>query len=99
MFSLCTVHSNMLINCFGVLHCNICRTVLRNCFLSGTSDLQKCISCGEKYYKISPCTQNHGKNKYMYIYYLFIFFLFMVGENKISLFTYKLDINFIYLIL
>nr|BAR42354.1 putative papain-like cysteine prorease [Plasmodium falciparum] len=59
LYQLKRVHSNMLINCFGVLHCNICRTVLRNCFLSGTSDLQKCISCGEKYYKISPCTQNH----------------------------------------
>ncbi|SOV20076.1 serine repeat antigen 8, putative [Plasmodium sp. gorilla clade G2] len=53
------VYSNILINCFGVLHCNICRTILRNCFLSGTADLEKCISCEEKYYKISPCTQNH----------------------------------------
>ncbi|KYO03507.1 serine repeat antigen 8 [Plasmodium gaboni] len=58
-FPCVAVHSNILINCFGVLHCNICRTILRNCFLSGTADLEKCISCEEKYYKISPCTQNH----------------------------------------
>ncbi|CRG98797.1 serine repeat antigen, putative [Plasmodium relictum] len=34
---------------------------MRNCFLSGSLDFSKCISCEEKYYGIHPCIQ-HPEN-------------------------------------
>nr|BAR42476.1 putative papain-like cysteine prorease [Plasmodium vivax] len=50
------VKTNILVNCFGMLHCKICHIAIRNCFLSGTSNLTKCLQCEEKYYNIQPCT-------------------------------------------
>ncbi|GAW79541.1 serine-repeat antigen 9 [Plasmodium gonderi] len=50
------VNSNILVNCFGVLHCKMCHVAIRNCFLSGTSNMSKCIKCEENYYNIRPCT-------------------------------------------
>ncbi|KAI4840462.1 serine-repeat antigen [Plasmodium brasilianum] len=55
--------SRVLVNCFGLLHCKICHTIIRNCFLSGTSDLSKCIACEESYYSIKPCT--HHTDEYL----------------------------------
>ncbi|EUD66841.1 hypothetical protein C922_02826 [Plasmodium inui San Antonio 1] len=55
------VKSNIVVNCFGIEHCKICHIALRNCFLSGTNNLAKCVECEEKYYKIPPCI-HHTEN-------------------------------------
>ncbi|SBT32318.1 serine-repeat antigen (SERA), putative [Plasmodium ovale wallikeri] len=55
------VKSKILVNCFGMLHCMVCNTIMRNCFLSGTNNLAKCIACEEKYYETRPCT-HHTEN-------------------------------------
>ncbi|CDU16240.1 egress cysteine protease 1 [Plasmodium yoelii] len=47
--------SKIIISCFGKQHCKICHIIIRNCFLSGTSNLEKCIACEENYYETRKC--------------------------------------------
>ncbi|VWU52495.1 serine repeat antigen 8 [Hepatocystis sp. ex Piliocolobus tephrosceles] len=51
------------VNCFGQEHCKKCHVAIRNCFLSGTPDMQKCMECEEKLYNIKPCM--HHSNAFL----------------------------------
>ncbi|CAD2097008.1 serine repeat antigen 5, putative [Plasmodium vinckei] len=52
--------SKIVISCFGKRHCKICHIIIRNCFLSGTNNLQKCIACEESYYNTRQCIKQEG---------------------------------------